>query len=95
MCGITGFCDFKKVLTKETLLKANNVLAHRGPDNGNTEIYESWNSNIGFGHRRLSILDLSEHGNQPMHSDDGTVSIILNGEIYNFAEIKKSLEYLG
>jgi len=95
MCGITGFCDFKKVLTKETLLKANNVLAHRGPDNGHTEIYESWNANIGFGHRRLSILDLSEHGNQPMHSDDGAVSIILNGEIYNFAEIRKSLECLG
>jgi len=95
MCGITGFCDFNKHLDKEALSKANDVLSHRGPDNGNAEMYELKDANIGFGHRRLSILDLSEHGNQPMHSDDGAISIILNGEIYNFAEIKKSLEQLG
>src|ERR1700712_2526655 len=95
MCGITGFCDFKKQLTKESLLKANEVLHHRGPDTGKGEIYEHGDVRVGFGHRRLSILDLSEHGNQPMHSDDGAVSIILNGEIYNYVEIKKSLEQLG
>jgi asparagine synthase (glutamine-hydrolysing) len=95
MCGITGFCDFNKHLGKDALLNATDVLRHRGPDNGNTEIYELENANIGFGHRRLSILDLSEQGNQPMHSDDGAISIILNGEIYNYVEIKKSLADLG
>lgn len=95
MCGITGFCDFKKQLSKESLSKSNNALSHRGPDNGKEEIYQHPNATIGFGHRRLSILDLSECGNQPMHSDDGNISIILNGEIYNFNEIKKELENLG
>jgi asparagine synthase (glutamine-hydrolysing) len=95
MCGITGFCDFKKQLSKESLSDSNKVLSHRGPDNGKEEIYHHPNATIGFGHRRLSILDLSECGSQPMHSDDGNISIILNGEIYNFNEIKKELEKLG
>ncbi|MEO6705249.1 MAG: asparagine synthase (glutamine-hydrolyzing) [Ginsengibacter sp.] len=95
MCGITGFCDFKKHLSKESLSKSNYSLKHRGPDNGKEEIYQHPNATIGFGHRRLSILDLSECGSQPMHSDDGNLSIILNGEIYNFNEIKKDLEKLG
>ena len=95
MCGITGFCDFKKQLSKESLSDSNNVLSHRGPDNGKEEIYQHRNATIGFGHRRLSILDLSECGSQPMHSADGNISIILNGEIYNFNEIKKELEKLG
>jgi asparagine synthase (glutamine-hydrolysing) len=95
MCGITGFCDFNKKLTKESLSRANNALRHRGPDNGKEEIYETNNATIGFGHRRLSILDLSECVNQPMHSDDRTISVILNGEIFNFNEIKSHLRDLG
>lgn len=95
MCGLTGFCDFKKELSKENLSSANEVLRHRGPDSGKEEVYLLPNALIGFGHRRLSILDLSECGSQPMHSGDGNISVILNGEIYNFNEIKKELSSLG
>ena len=95
MCGLTGFCDFNKRITHEALSRATNVLKHRGPDSTNNEIFEFENSLVGMGHRRLSILDLSEDGSQPMHSKDGNIVIILNGEIYNFAEIRKELEALG
>lgn len=95
MCGLTGFCDFNKKLNKEHLGKANSVLYHRGPDSGNAEVFEAGNATIGFGHRRLSILDVSENGSQPMYSDDRSVVIILNGEVYNFKEIQKELIGLG
>ena len=95
MCGITGFCDFNKSIKKEFLENATSVLKHRGPDDSNSEVYETGNATIGFGHRRLSILDLSACGRQPMHSDDENISIILNGEIYNFKEIKKELQNEG
>jgi asparagine synthase (glutamine-hydrolysing) len=95
MCGITGFCDFTRKLTKENLHHANEALHHRGPDSGNTVIFDAGNANVGFGHRRLSILDISENGNQPMYSDDKSVCIVLNGEVYNFKEIRKELEGFG
>jgi asparagine synthase (glutamine-hydrolysing) len=95
MCGLTGFCDFNKKLNKEHLNTANAVLMHRGPDSGNAEIFDAQNATIGFGHRRLSILDVSENGSQPMYSDDKNVAIVLNGEIYNFKEIRKELIELG
>lgn len=95
MCGITGFFDTKNFITKENLINSNNALSHRGPDAGRTEIYTFPNGTVGFGHKRLSILDLSENGSQPMHSDDGNISVILNGEIYNFNEIKTKLINLG
>ena len=95
MCGITGFCDFSRKLTKENLHTANEVLHHRGPDSGATALLESPHANIGFGHRRLSIMDVSSNGNQPMYSDDKSVVIILNGEVYNFKEIRQDLVALG
>jgi asparagine synthase (glutamine-hydrolysing) len=95
MCGITGFCDFSRKLTKENLHTANEVLHHRGPDSGATAFLEDHNANIGFGHRRLSIMDVSSNGNQPMYSDDKSVVIILNGEVYNFKEIREELLALG
>ena len=91
MCGLAGFCDFKKKISYDSLLRATNVLKHRGPDNAQQKIFEFRNSTVGLGHRRLSILDLSEEGNQPMYSDDGNVVIILNGEVYNFLEIRDEL----
>jgi asparagine synthase (glutamine-hydrolysing) len=91
MCGLTGFCDFNKKLTKNDLTAANNVLYHRGPDSGNVEVFDTDNAVIGFGHRRLSIMDVSENGSQPMYSDDKNVVVILNGEVYNFKEIRKDL----
>jgi asparagine synthase (glutamine-hydrolysing) len=95
MCGITGFCDFNRKLTKEDLHKSNETLHHRGPDSGSIAFFESDAANIGFGHRRLSIMDVSSNGNQPMYSDDGSVVIILNGEVYNFKEIREELRAAG
>lgn len=95
MCGITGFCDFNRKLTKDDLHRSNETLHHRGPDSGSIALFETGNANIGFGHRRLSIMDVSSNGNQPMYSDDESVVIILNGEIYNFKEIREELRAAG
>ena len=95
MCGLTGFIDFNKKITQTALDKATNTLQHRGPDSTKAEIYDFPECLVGFGHRRLSILDLSESGNQPMHSEDENVLLVLNGEIYNFLEIRHELEALG
>ncbi|MBL7723673.1 MAG: asparagine synthase (glutamine-hydrolyzing) [Chitinophagaceae bacterium] len=95
MCGITGFCDFNRKLTKENLNKANEQLHHRGPDSGDVAFFDAGNAAVGLGHRRLSILDISANGSQPMYSDDKSVVIILNGEVYNFKEIRKELIALG
>ena len=95
MCGITGFFDTKGIITNEDLINSNNTLSHRGPDAGRTGTYSFPNAKIGFGHKRLSILDLSDNGSQPMHNDDGSISVILNGEVYNFNEIKNELIALG
>ena len=95
MCGITGFCDFNHKLTKEHLEKASLVLRHRGPDSGHVALFENSLATVGFGHRRLSILDVSDNGSQPMYSDDQNVVIILNGEVYNFKEIRQELIACG
>jgi asparagine synthase (glutamine-hydrolysing) len=95
MCGITGFCDFNRRLNKDNLVIANNSLQHRGPDSSDVAVFETPTATIGFGHRRLSILDVSSNGSQPMYSDDKSVVIILNGEVYNFKEIRQDLIGLG
>ena len=93
MCGITGFFDFRKNSTIGSLQEMTESLKHRGPDASNCNIIESSNALIGLGHTRLSIIDLSEHGNQPMCFLNHW--ICFNGEVYNFKEIKKKLEGLG
>lgn len=90
MCGIAGFCDFNKKSTKQSLEKMTDVLYHRGPDDSGYSFYENKNVNIGLGHRRLSILDLSKHGHQPMNY--GKLEIVYNGEVYNFKEVRIELE---
>jgi asparagine synthase (glutamine-hydrolysing) len=95
MCGINGFIDFNKKITREELASACNTLQHRGPDDGDTAFFETAEAFVGLGHRRLSILDLSQLGHQPMYSDDRSVVIILNGEIYNFRKIRVILEEKG
>jgi asparagine synthase (glutamine-hydrolysing) len=91
MCGITGFIDFNKKITPQQLNAACKVLHHRGPDDGDIAIFETPEATVGIGHRRLAILDLSPLGHQPMYSDDKSVIIVLNGEIYNFKEIRIDL----
>ncbi|MBD5503043.1 MAG: asparagine synthase (glutamine-hydrolyzing) [Lachnospiraceae bacterium] len=91
MCGICGFITPNKV-TMEDLKKMNATLIHRGPDDQGEELYQlRRNWSVGFGHRRLSIIDLSKNGHQPMHTMDNRVSVIFNGEIYNYRELKKEL----
>lgn len=92
MCGICGFYSKKDISTNE-LSEMNNTLYHRGPDDSGVEIYSGKGGyNIGLAQRRLSILDLSPLGHQPMHSVDKRLSIAYNGEIYNFQEIREELK---
>lgn len=93
MCGISGFADFNKQTGREILEKMNRTLAHRGPDGEGYGIYNSDAATIGFGHRRLSIIDLSEGGSQPQTYQH--LHISYNGEVYNYAEIKVQLENKG
>ena len=94
MCGISGFVS-KKNISIETLKMMNDTMIHRGPDDDGVQIYPMRGSmegySVGLAQRRLAIIDLSPLGHQPMHSADNSVSIIFNGEIYNFLELKKEL----
>ena len=91
MCGICGFITNQKI-SKYNLTEMNDTLAHRGPDDHGEEIYQAETDLfVGFAQRRLSIIDLTEHGHQPMHSSDKRVSVVFNGEIYNYQEIKKEM----
>lgn len=91
MCGICGFVSRKTIKTDE-LKKMNDTMYHRGPDDSGEEIFP-WKDgySVGMAQRRLSILDLSKLGHQPMHSKDGRITVVFNGEIYNFQELKKDL----
>src|SRR3989337_720333 len=92
MCGITGIINLdRKPVNKESLVKMTRVLSHRGPDDEGFFI----DKNVGLGHRRLSIIDLSRAGHQPMFYDKRNLVIVYNGEIYNYLEIKKELIGLG
>ena len=92
MCGIVGVVDINKnIINKDNLLKFNNFLSHRGPDDSGIFI----KNNIGLGHNRLSILDLTDAGKQPMTYKNSGLHISYNGEIYNYIEIKDELKKLG
>ncbi|MEI8048955.1 MAG: asparagine synthase (glutamine-hydrolyzing) [Bacteroidota bacterium] len=93
MCGIAGYVDFNKNTSKGTIEKMVQVLNHRGPDDNGAEIYNTNTADIGLGQARLSIIDLSYAGHQPMHYKN--LSIVFNGEIYNYKEIKIILIELG
>jgi asparagine synthase (glutamine-hydrolysing) len=93
MCGLTGFVDFTKRSDIEILNKMVSTLHHRGPNDRGSEVFNFDEVSVGLGHTRLSILDLSPSGHQPMHLEH--LSIVFNGEIYNFQEIKNELFILG
>ena len=90
MCGIVGFSGG---LDKASLVKATDALMHRGPDDKGTFYAEA--QNVGLGHTRLSIIDLSAMGHQPMVSSDQSVILVFNGEIYNFQVLRLELEEKG
>lgn len=92
MCGICGFFS-KKTITTEQLKAMNDTMYHRGPNDNGEEIYPAKDGyTVGLAQRRLSILDLSALGHQPMHSPDKRVSVVFNGEIYNFQEIREEIK---
>lgn len=93
MCGIAGFIDFRNTSSQDILRKCTDVLSHRGPDGSGYEFFQNDNCQVGLGHRRLSIIDLSTAGSQPMWYKN--FCIIFNGEMYNYAEVKAKLEALG
>ena len=93
MCGISGLVNCGD---SETLARMTNVQMHRGPDDsGLWERHFPDGSYIGLGSRRLAILDLSPDGHMPMSNEDGTVWITYNGEVYNFADLRRELEGKG
>ncbi len=90
MCGITGILSKNKISDIDSRISAmNDSIIHRGPDAGSFFT----KNNIALGHRRLSIIDISDTSNQPMHSNSNIWHIVFNGEIYNFKEIKEELNY--
>ncbi len=91
MCGIAGYIDKKGLLDKKVLSQMANSIKHRGPDDSG--VFQS--DNIGIAQRRLSIIDLTPTGHQPIHSSDNNVSLVFNGEIYNHIELRESLLNLG
>jgi asparagine synthase (glutamine-hydrolysing) len=97
VCGITGFWDPSGQISSETMQRVvqqmSQTLLHRGPDDGG--IWVDAEEGIALGHRRLSILDLSPEGHQPMHSASSRYVIVFNGEIYNFLELRQELNTLG
>ncbi len=97
MCGIVGFWEITQSTNEDKLRSMieamTDTIAHRGPNDSG--IWVEPQSGISFGHRRLSIIDLSEAGHQPMLSPDGRYVLVYNGEIYNHHELRKELNHLG
>ena len=92
MCGIAGFYQFNTQCNSEAAIQLmTSKLIHRGPDDQGTYV----NQNVALGHRRLSILDLSNLGHQPMFTDERDLVIVYNGEIYNFLILRHELLALG
>ena len=91
MCGITGFISTQISNPRKVMHSMIGTLVHRGPDNSSI-----WNdtNGVNMGHSRLSILDLSESGNQPIVSKSGRYVMVFNGEIYNYQELKKIIDSL-
>ena len=86
MCGINGIIGNANDKTS-LIQKMNDKIIHRGPDAEGTYVDE----NVALGHRRLSIIDITESGNQPIYNEDRSIVVVFNGEIYNFQELKKEL----
>ena len=96
MCGITGFLNdgsLRRDGAKIVLQRMTDAIRHRGPDADG--LWQSADGQVNLGHRRLSIIDLSATGAQPMATADGRFTLVFNGEIYNFPELRAQLEALG
>ncbi len=94
MCGVAGFIDYNHIGDVNIVQKMADSLTHRGPNSGGYEIIQDSYATLGLGFRRLSIIDTSVLGNQPMFSSDKKIVLLFNGEIFNYKEIRKDLEEL-
>ena len=92
MCGIIGYIGDNNI-SKKNFNIARDLISHRGPNWGETKIYKKFNKQIYFGHRRLSIIDISSSSNQPYEFQN--LSLIFNGEIYNYIELRDLLKKKG
>ena len=92
MCGITGIFDLRgtRPVDRAVLQRMNDSQVHRGPDEGRLHIEDG----VGFGHRRLSIIDIAT-GQQPLYNEDGSVVVVFNGEIYNYQDLIPELQAAG
>jgi asparagine synthase (glutamine-hydrolysing) len=104
MCGIAGIFNYKDSINPEYMGKMLDAIKHRGPDDSGIECFNTKNkksnpqlndSNLILGHVRLSIIDLSSAGHQPMANSDKSIWTVYNGEIFNYPELRKELEKLG
>lgn len=93
MCGLTGFIDLSKRLLNKDIVLMNKAISHRGPDASNIYFTSNDRFNVGLGHQRLSIIDISDNANQPINFKQ--FSIVFNGEIYNYKSIRNELIELG
>ncbi len=93
MCRIAGILTKTTLNTRTGAIAMRDVMAHGGPDDEG--LYVSADNKLALAHRRLSIIDLSAGGHQPMHSEDGGVVLVYNGEIYNYKELKQQLQSAG
>jgi asparagine synthase (glutamine-hydrolysing) len=91
MCGITGEVNFRAAVDLHVIQRMTHALVHRGPDDEGVYC----EGRVGLGHRRLSIIDLSPGGHQPMWTGDRSMAIVFNGEVYNYREIRPDLEARG
>lgn len=92
MCGIAGLVHKSgRPVARAEIERLTDLVAHRGPDRGDTYL----NGNVALGHRRLAIIDLSSEGDQPMHLADAGFTIVFNGEIYNYIELRSELQGAG
>lgn len=91
MCGICGIFSFEGPVERELIARMRDVMEHRGPDDAGLYV----NGSIGLGHRRLSIIDLSPAGHQPMSNEDRTIWLTYNGEVYNYLDLRPYLEAKG
>lgn len=103
MCGIACLINNNGFYTPENLFRFTDAVSHRGPDGRGFAFFDSEcgklenpaSFTLGLGHRRLSIIDLSKNGSQPMFFNDPDYAIVYNGEIYNYVELKEELEEQG
>src|SRR6185295_6518328 len=88
MCGLCGVLSRGAPAQREDVSAMNGTLAHRGPDGEGFHL----DGPVGLGHRRLSIIDLSDAASEPMTNEDGSLWLVFNGEIYNFRELRAELQ---